>query len=145
MKIASRTLHGLKILAYVAKTTRSGRVVPGRKIALQQSINEPYLEQIMLALKKGGLVQTVRGRHGGYRLAREPAAITVLDVIEIFEGVIQFVDHGDDGASGSAVPEHAVIDTVWSELAHGFRDAAAQITLASIVDRCRSIEPDYVI
>jgi Rrf2 family protein len=59
-----------------------------KSVAERQDISEPYLEQLAAGLRKAGLVQSIRGAQGGYVLAREPAAVTVGQVIRALEGPI---------------------------------------------------------
>ena len=99
-----------------------------RELASRQGITEAYLEQIMLPLKRHGLVRSGRGCRGGYSLGRAPGEINVLEIIEIFEGELFFVDPGNETqASGK------VIADVWTELRDEFRDRAGRHTLESIL------------
>lgn len=59
--------------------------VTGREIASVEKLPADYVEQIMLKLRRAGIVASTRGAHGGYRLAREAAQITVRDVIAASE------------------------------------------------------------
>ena len=86
-----------------------------------------------------GLVQTVRGRHGGYTLGKAPGQITVLDVIESFEGSLELVNDDNRTTNGAGV------EIVWRHLAGGLREAAAGITLASILENQNEGMPDYII
>ena len=91
MNLSSKTRNGLRILLHVAQEAHCGRLAQGKDIALKQRINEPYLEQIMLSLKVAGLVRTVRGRNGGYTLACAPETISLLDIIQVCEGILIFL------------------------------------------------------
>lgn len=62
----------------------------GREIAKAQKIPARFLEQVLLTLRKNKILQSTRGRDGGYRLAREPRKITLLEVIEALEGPLVF-------------------------------------------------------
>jgi Rrf2 family protein len=57
-----------------------------REIAARQDIRGPYLDQILSALKREGIVRSIRGAGGGYRLARHPSKITVGDVVRAVVG-----------------------------------------------------------
>jgi Rrf2 family protein len=59
---------------------------PLARVAKRQGISEGYLEQLMIFLRKGGLVRSVRGVRGGYLLMREPVLITAGDVVRCLEG-----------------------------------------------------------
>jgi len=62
-----------------------------KDIARQQDISEKYLSQIIIPLKSRGLVNSFRGAHGGYVLARHPSQITVQEIMEVLEGEMCFV------------------------------------------------------
>lgn len=141
MKVSTKTQYGLRILLHVAKDTRVGRLAQGKDIAARQAINEPYLEQIMVSLKKGGLIQTVRGRNGGYMLARAPEQITVRDIIEVFEGQLDLVE--GEGASSPGNEEEAAY-SVWANLRDVIREETGGVTLAQIIERSQRF-PDYMI
>ena len=57
-------------------------------IAAEQAISEKYLESIVSLLAKAGLVEGVRGKGGGYRLAREPKEYNLLEILSVSEGSI---------------------------------------------------------
>ena len=137
MKISTKTQYGLRILLHVAKNTRAERLAQGKDIAARQNINE----QIMVSLKKGGLIQTQRGRNGGYMLARDPHDISVLAVIEVFEGDLA-LGESEDEANLSG--EGRACAWVWQELSTLLRERAADISLASIIERDVPF-PDYSI
>lgn len=62
--------------------------LPLSEVARSQGISQAYLEQIAILLRRAGLLDSKRGVHGGYQLAREPQAITAGDVIRALEGSI---------------------------------------------------------
>ena len=145
MRVTSKTQYGLRILLHVARESKLGKLAQGREIAVSQSINEPYLEQIMVILKKAGLVSTVRGRNGGYQIAREPAQITLLEVIETFEGGLDLAAAGDGSpAAGTSAEAHAGT-CIWADLTEVIRERTGGITLAQIRDDYAQIDPGYVI
>ena len=63
-----------------------------KDIAERQDIPKDYLSLIMVDLRKGGIVESVRGPRGGYRLAKSPAEISMGEVLEVLEGPIQLLD-----------------------------------------------------
>ena len=70
MKLSTKSRYGLRVLLQIAMDSEKSKVVSGREISRKQEISEPYLEQIMIPLKNAGIVSTVRGCRGGYRLKR---------------------------------------------------------------------------
>lgn len=145
MRITSKTQYGLRILLHVARESQYGRLASGRDIAAQQEINEPYLEQIMVSLKKAGLVSTVRGRNGGYQLAADAGQVTLLSIIEAFEGDLDLAASGDGAPKTGESVEARAGDCIWSDLTMRLREHAGGITLSQIRDEYTQVNPDYVI
>lgn len=85
------------------------RLLKTREIAERQSIPLKYLEQIINTLKRQGLVASVRGSEGGYRLARPAAETTVFEILQALEGDLSIVDYSDP----SWGPDQGVF---WTEL-----------------------------
>ncbi len=140
MKLSTKTQYSLRILLQIAMASREDQLVQGREIAARQGINEPYLEQIMINLKNAGLVSTVRGRKGGYLLARDPEEITLLELIEVFEGTIEFVE-----AEAPSAPETRAANAAWKSLGSRIRGSATNTTLAEVLRDCLGQSPEYMI
>lgn len=87
MKLTSRSEYALLALVYLARQ-KPETYVSVESISRAQKIPAKFLEQIMLALKHGRYVQSVKGQHGGYRLARTPDKITLAEVIRLFDGAL---------------------------------------------------------
>src|SRR5512135_994092 len=68
-----------------------GEPIPLSRISEREEISLHYLEQLFNKLRKGGVVESVRGPSGGFRLAKKPAEITVEEIIRTVEGQIQLV------------------------------------------------------
>ena len=88
--LAHKTRYALRALLYLAEETE-GDPVQLASIATSQRVPPKYLELIMLDLKKAGLVKSVRGPRGGYRLAREPKEISFGEIVRAMEGPIALV------------------------------------------------------
>ena len=84
MRITTQAEYGLICALHLARRVGDGPVT-GREIASVERLPADYVEQIMLKLRRAGIVQSTRGAHGGYRLAREADSITVRDVIAAAE------------------------------------------------------------
>ena len=87
MMISTRGRYALRILVDLAEKREAGYVTL-KEVADQQEISEKYLESIVKALVGGRIVEGLRGKGGGYRLARPAAEINVLDVLRIMEGTL---------------------------------------------------------
>ncbi len=91
MKLSTRSRYGLKAVVDLAVYYGAGPVsLP--TLAGAQGISEGYLEQLLRELKKGGVVETVRGAQGGYTLTSDPAELSVQRVLSLLEGSTAVVD-----------------------------------------------------
>lgn len=87
--ISTKGIYGLYAVFELALRFGSGPLRIGR-IAKAQNIPRHYLEQLLLKLKKSGLVRSWRGAEGGYELARHPSNISVYEVLRCLEGELRF-------------------------------------------------------
>src|SRR5512140_1770226 len=87
LRISRKIDYGLRAMVYLASVA-AGAVVPFREIARQMDVPEDFLAKILKTLVDAGLVRSARGPHGGYVLARSPAEVSFLDVIEAVEGPV---------------------------------------------------------
>lgn len=86
MRVTTWTEYSLIISIHLAKRNRAGNgAVAGRELADAERLPADYVEQILLRLRRAGLVESVRGAKGGYFLAKDPAAISVRDVMAASE------------------------------------------------------------
>jgi Rrf2 family protein len=83
MRVTTWTEYSLLITLNLARN--GSHPVPARAIAEEESLPPDYTEQICLRLRRAGLVESARGAKGGYMLAKDPAAITLLDVMTACE------------------------------------------------------------
>jgi Rrf2 family protein len=107
-------------------------------IAERTALPQPYLEQILLALKGAGLVRSKRGVGGGYVLARDPGEITLAQVISAVDGPIVAGDFGEPHENGACDHEgQCVLLAVWAEVGATMRAHLQSFTLADMVERAR--------
>ena len=118
-------------------------VVKGKDIVRKQGISEPYMEQIMIKLRKAGWVATERGCKGGYKLNVAPEDITILDFIELFEGPLELVNCSGQDKRCMRFDKCEAADS-WAMLAKSFRREAAKISLTEIIQSNSEIK-EYVI
>lgn len=117
----------IELAASVEKTP-----IKGTKLAEAQEIPLQFLEQILLDLKRAGLVRTKRGARGGYWLADDPTRVSVADVIRAVEGPlanIQDLPPEETRYSGSAEK----LRDVWIAVRQNLREVLEQVTLADLV------------
>lgn len=84
MKISTRSRYGSRLMIDLAQHYGQGPVHIS-DVAKRQNISIKYLEQIIIPLKKAGLIKSVRGPKGGHMLAKSPDDIRIVDVVEILE------------------------------------------------------------
>lgn len=137
MRISSKGEYGVRALFDLALHWGCGPV-RSRDIAERQAIDENYLNQLLIQLRRAGLVQSVRGPQGGHLLARSPGDITLLEALRALEGPI--VETAEGIGSPPQPDDAAVLDGVWD----GLRDAAetylANLTLEELTHRKRQRE-----
>jgi Rrf2 family cysteine metabolism transcriptional repressor len=91
LKVSSRGHYGLRLMTELARAHGRGPLSL-TEIARVEALHLPYLEQLVVPLRKAGLVEGTRGLHGGYTLAREPKAVTAGDILRVLEGPVSLVD-----------------------------------------------------
>lgn len=91
MKLTTRSEYGLLALVHLSRQPPE-EYVSVESIAKAQRIPPKYLEQIMLALKRARYVSSVKGQHGGYRLAKPANEITLAEIIRLFDGALAPTD-----------------------------------------------------
>ena len=135
MKLSVRSDYGVRAVVDLARRYGEGPVQSG-EIAAREAIPEAYLEQLLTALRKAGLVRSSRGPRGGHELARPPALITFNAVVDALEGPFLSLDClGDsDGDPASTV---AVTRELWEEVASAANGILDQTTIASLLERQR--------
>jgi Rrf2 family protein len=112
-------------------------------IAARQDISADYVAQLFARLGDAGLVEGVRGPHGGYLLARDPASIRVGDVIRAVEGPIVLV-HCTAEREGELCEyaDRCVTHRLWCDLSDLVADFLDSVTLADLRDKSRELLPD---
>jgi Rrf2 family protein len=109
-----------------------------RDIAERTGLPQPYLEQILLALKGAGLVRSKRGVGGGYVLAREPAEVTLADIVSAVDGPIVAGDFGEPHQDGACDHEgQCVLLAVWAEVGEHMRRHLEATSLADVASMAR--------
>lgn len=102
--------------------------VPLTEIVAHEGIPGPFLERILARLREGGLVSTTRGVSGGYRLARDPQAIAVGDIVTTLDGPLTLIGCVPD--DGACERSHSCASrTVWRQLDNAISVALDSITL----------------
>jgi Rrf2 family protein len=136
MKLTKRGHYSVKALLDLALQPNYGPTAV-RAIALRQDLPAPYLEKLLIALRRGGLVKSVRGSSGGYQLARRPEQISLGQILEaVGESLAPLPRYFPD-------PEQAedwVTFSLWKCLHEKLQEALYSITLEDLYYDARSRE-----
>ena len=130
MKLSTKGKYGLYAMLYLAQHHGEGPQPLKSMAAL--GVQEDYLEQLLAALRRAGLVQSIRGAQGGYLLARSPEETSVGDVIRATEGPVRMAEcAGDVRACSAAGP--CPTRRVWVYLSARINDLMDAISLADVL------------
>ena len=132
MKLSTRARYGIHAM-YDLACNDGAQPRPLKAVAEAQGIPEAYLEQLLCALRRGGLVQSVRGAQGGYMLSRPPGEITVGDILRTLEDGLSLVDCMDEGECGRSC--ECPSRKVWLRLRDGMAQVVDGITLEDMLRR----------
>lgn len=136
MKLSTKGRYGVAAMYELALQHGQGPVSL-KSVAQKQRISEHYLEQLMGTLRKAGYVKSVRGALGGYSLTKDPADISVGDIIRIMEGPIAPTDCLlENQAGGDTCKRVSICVTrgVWAKVRDSITSVLDSISLA---DLCR--------
>jgi Rrf2 family transcriptional regulator, cysteine metabolism repressor len=135
MRVSSRSDYGVRALFELALRSGQGPV-HSRVIATRQEIPEAYLHQVLGALSRAGLIKSTRGPAGGHELTREPAEISLFDILVALDGIDRKPHPHPDGLHASDV-----VHQVWHELQDQSERTLRGITLQTLVERDAERQP----
>jgi len=133
MRVTTWAEYGLIVSLSLARRVGDGPVA-AREVAEGERLPHDYVEQILLRLRRAGLVESVRGAKGGYLLARDPHDVSVKDVMEASEHVTFEVncDHHQVDARRCSPDAACSIRPVWRMLERRINDFLSGVTLADL-------------
>jgi len=134
LTISSKSRYGIGALLTLAEFYNSG-LLQIKDIASRCNIPHQYLEQIFNQLGKTGLIKSTRGKKGGYKLAKPPEQITVLQIINALEGNIEFVPESDSS--------NDVIVELFQEAEDNLKKNLS-VNLADLVSKQQSLHKNVV-
>jgi len=117
LSITTKSPYAVRALAELARSGAAGPV-PIAELARRRDIPVQFLEQLFASLRRAGILKSQRGVKGGYSFAREPADVTVLEIVELL-----------DGPLGSGA------DSIFAEAAAAARAVLQDATIADLVER----------
>ncbi|HEY9761816.1 MAG TPA: RrF2 family transcriptional regulator [Trichocoleus sp.] len=134
MKLTTRGHYSVKALLDLS-------LQPGRQptsvnaIAQRQDLPAPYLEKLLIELRRAGIVVSVRGAHGGYRLARSPAQISLGQILEAVGETVAPLPHHQPQIDQT---EDWVTYSVWKRLHQKLKEALYSVSLEDLYYDARS-------
>lgn len=141
MKVSTRGDYACRALLSLVMHG-DGKPTSVRDIAERTSLPQPYLEQILLALKGAGLVRSKRGVGGGYVLSRPAEEITLAQIVSAVDGPIVVGDFGEPHKDGACDHEgQCVLLAVWANVGEHMRKLLEARTLADIAEIARGEAP----
>jgi Rrf2 family cysteine metabolism transcriptional repressor len=117
LSITTKSPYAIRALAELARTGGPGPVPIG-ELARRRDVPVQFLEQLFAVLRRAGILRSQRGVKGGYAFAREPAEVTVLEVVELLDGRL--------GAEAEGI---------FAEAAAAARAVLAKTTINDVVER----------
>ena len=126
MKASLKLEYSLRVLSQLARRHRGTSVTRIEELAKLEDIPANYLVQLLNELREGGLVDSKRGKTGGYRLARNPEDITLRQVLEVVEPDLIETKITLKGASGPQVA------SLWREISKRFDKSLTGFTVAQL-------------
>ncbi len=129
VKLSVKSDYAARALLSLARQYEAGRSVKADEMAAEQGIPANYLVQILIELKAKQLVRSVRGKQGGYLLARPPAEITLADVLRAVHGEV----FDSPALSDRKCPPE--LRDAWQRLQESVESAAGALTFQQLVER----------
>ncbi|MFZ4764435.1 MAG: RrF2 family transcriptional regulator [Roseimicrobium sp.] len=126
MKISRKAEYALRAVLAMSRST-PGTVFSIQTLAVEEHIPLKFLEQILLVLRKGGLLQSRRGAGGGYHLVKAATRISVGEVIELVDGPLEMLPGGESLSPG--------LQVVFQELRGNVRHWLGGLSLADVLAR----------
>lgn len=136
MKLSVKSVYG--ILAALDLALQNGSApVQAKVIARRQAIPARFLEQVLHSMKKAGLVDSLRGAHGGYVLRKLPAQISLAEIVEALDGPLT---HPSAGTNGRLPVSESLLAQVWERVRLAELGVLSGITLKELSDRHQELQ-----
>lgn len=140
MKISTRGQYGVRAMVELALNYGRGPMSL-KDIAERQGLSEHYLEQLLGALRKAGLVSSVRGAYGGYELNKSPEDILVGDIVRVLEGPIAPVECvSDTREQVCSRIDSCVTHLLWEMLKDAIEDVLDSVTLKDLCVKAKEMQ-----
>lgn len=138
MKVSKRTTYGIMAAVDLAINAKESPI-QARAIARRQGIPIRFLEQVLHALKNADVIQSHRGAQGGYLLSREPALISIADILEALEGPL-FHRAAVHQGTRDRLTKPELLSDVWEQVQQAERKVLERITVEQLATHQRTLE-----
>ncbi|HEY1631629.1 MAG TPA: Rrf2 family transcriptional regulator [Rhizomicrobium sp.] len=136
MRLSTKGRYAVMAMADLAGHEGAGKPVSLAEIAKRQEISLSYLEQLFAKLRRGGLVKSVRGPGGGYRLSRPSGEVRISDIIlAVDEPISATRCHPGSPMGCTGTATRCVTHDLWEELGRQIHVFLASVTLADVVEK----------
>jgi len=133
MKLSTKTRYGTRAILDIAQNSENGRTML-KDIAARQSLSPKYLDHILSAMRRAGLIRNIRGKGGGYILSKTPASITVKDILEAVDGTFEPVECLSNTDLCDKVTSCGTRD-VWLRMKEAVDGVLEEATLQSLLEK----------
>ena len=133
MKLSTKGRYGVRLMVDLALRYGEGPILL-KDIAERQEISEKYLWQLISPLKSAGLINSTRGAHGGYMLAKPPAQITLKEIVVTLEGPMCLVECVDNPSLCSRA-DTCVSRDIWHQVSEKILQTLESVTLEYMVEK----------
>jgi Rrf2 family protein len=141
MRLSTRGRYAARIMVYMG--TKDGRKpVTKQEIADAEAISVDYVGQILVKLRTAGLVASFRGKKGGFVLARDPAAVTLADVVKATEGPLELAPCREGPCRRQSV---CAMQAVWQRAIGAVEKILVETRLQDVVEQARRISANRAI
>src|SRR5687767_4192111 len=137
MRVSLRSTYGIMAAVDMAMQSGSGPI-QAKSIARRQRIPARFLEQVLHAMKKAGLVSSLRGAQGGYVLSKKPSDLSVAEIVEALEGPL--FHGGVNGRPSPTTTSDPLLAKIWTRVSEAEREVLQGITIEELAGQQREIE-----
>lgn len=134
MKVSTKGRYGIRALVDLAVYGCKNHVTL-RSIAERQNISESYLERLIAELRKAGIVKSIRGAYGGYKLSQSPDRIIIGEVLRVLEGSLAPVDCViENNTEKCKNHEDCMTRILWKKIRDSINGVIDKMTLQDLID-----------
>lgn len=145
IKVPLKLTYGILVALELAM--RYGATpVQAKVIARRQSIPIRFIEQVLQALKQGGIVDSLRGAQGGYSLKKAPSDFSLADIVEAMNGTLEsdVRQLSTNGQPKRPIHHEALLSTIWDRVRQAELEVLNSVTLQTLTEQYAQLEQEQV-